>query len=375
MGDWGSALWGAVIGALVGGMAERSFFRPVDRMAHLVRRLWGRWRDRRFLERLDVDGEFLVAGDDERVFVYQFSPTGFDLALSVVPPRDLAAQMSAVDPVLRPVHPDRVQSLVDAKRAEIERTAGIWNESKFGVTSVNVENDDTSPRPLLALALHETDFATFTTIRQAWRTASGREALARFTNERLSTAVPGLSHSLGVNATVVTADKQLILTQRSGAISSERAQTHISVNEGMTVHDLTNRRPDPVRALKRGIHEELGIPESDIPDESITIHSLILDADRYQWAFLAHVDLSRTVEPSPWTAARVRLARVTGRAADKWENGSIRTVPFSAERVQHELLDPQGWIAHGWVNLLLTAMAAFEHQRDAFLDLAITRRQ
>ena len=188
----------------------------------------------------------------------------------------------------------------------------------------------------------------------------------------LGEALPGLSHSLGMNATVVTADGRVLLTQRSGVTNSGRVATHISVNEGVTVHDLTSGRVDPVKALKRGIWEELGIPENDVPDECVTVHSLILDTERYQWGLLAHVDL-RHARASTWTAGRVFQARATGQAVDKWESGVLRAPDFTADVVLEELSDPTGWIAHGWANLLLSGMLAFTSRRDDFLELSTGR--
>jgi len=370
MEQFGAGLIGALLGAAVEGVG-----RPIGRVRDAVAQWRLRRREEKFLAELELDGEFLVAGPRERVFVYQFSPAGLRITTNQVMSGPPGAEVARLEPDLRPVPPELLQSMIDAERKAIEVDPRAWNEETYGITRVSVMNDvnDPDPRPHLTLDLHRSDYATFNVIGKAWKTAPGRAVLERFTLEMLGEVLPGLSHSLGMNATVVTADGRVLLTQRSGVTNSGRSATHISVNEGVTVHDLTSGRVDPVKALKRGIWEELGIPESDIPDECVTLHSLILDAERYQWGILAHVDLRHT-PASPWTASRVFQARTTGQAVDKWESGRLRAPDFTADVVLDELSDPTGWIAHGWVNLLMSGMLAFTSRRDDFLKLSARRR-
>lgn len=68
-------------------------------------------------------------------------------------------------------------------------------------------------------------------------------------------------------------------------------------------------------------------------------------------------------------AAAVLAKRQIGDARDKDENTSLEIVAWDPGAVLERLQDPSSWVAHGRLNLLLSAMDAFPHQREAFADL------
>ena len=97
----------------------------------------------------------------------------------------------------------------------------------------------------------------------------------------------------------------------------------------------------------------------------------IFDVRRYQFGLLGHVDL----RGSGIDAARILSSRRTGRARDKAENVHVAVVPWTAPAVLEMLRDPLDWIAHGWLNLALSAVESFRGDHEAFeqlLDLATT---
>lgn len=320
-----------------------------------------------------MDGEFLTIGAArERVFVHQFSPRGFDqshLHTRLVSAAPLPELLSRLPDQLRPVQAFEVNDRIRDQREKIEDNPNAWNEEKFGLTAVHIFRDSRYDEPNLQILFHNTDYATFSVITRAWAEYTReRDCADMLTADRLRQVLPGLSHSFGVNATVVTDDRRLLLTTRNGKISSNRQLTHISVNEGMRAADVSAAgRPDPYLTLRRGIHEELGIETTNNPG---TFHSLILDANRYQWAFLGHVDLAGT----GWDAARVHAARAAGRSIDNWETDVVRDIPFTLDAILQELTDQDAWIAHGWVNLLLTAFYEFPGKHDQLLNVLATVR-
>ncbi|MGI5994151.1 MAG: hypothetical protein ACOX8C_04385 [Saccharomonospora viridis] len=258
---------------------------------------------------------------------------------------------------------------VEQERRRIAESLTAWNEDKLGVAAVHVRRDARYDDPHLAVDFFRTDYATFSVVTNAWREhVESRELAELLPAERLRHVLPGLSHSFGVNLTVVTADNQVILTRRNPQISSSRSATHISANEGMRADDLRAGRPDPFKTAWRGVDEELGI---DVDESRIVFHSLILDANRYQWALLGHVDLSGT----EWDSATVLASRAAGVAVDDWESDRLRMVPFTVDSVVKELADESSWIAHGWVNLLLSAMYAYPSRRGRLIDVAAQRRR
>ncbi|CAM02105.1 hypothetical protein [Saccharopolyspora erythraea] len=356
-----------VVGAGMGAFAERVLGRPWDRhvMARM-RKLRARRKGRKAMRKLAVSGEFLTLGHArERVFVHQFSPRGFgrdhlDTKLVVAEP--LGERIERLPEELRPVAVAELPERIEQQRRRIEDDPSAWNEEKLGVAAVRVSRDPRYDEPQLRIHFHQTDYATFSVLTNAWAQHVRDLDVETLSAGLLREVLPGLSHSFGINATVVTADGRLLLTKRNARISSNRPLTHISVNEGMRADDLTAGRPDPYATLRRGIEEELGI---DIPPAAGVFHSLILDANRYQWAFLGHVDLAGT----KWDAARVKAARAAGRSIDNWETDAVRDIPFTFDAVVEELADHQGWIAHGWANMLLTALYEFPSKHDRLLDV------
>jgi len=325
------------------------------------------------LRRLQISGELLRVGhQSEFVFIHQFSPVGFDpdrLHTRVVPERALEDRIASLPDELCPMPASEVSDRVTQERRRLEESPTAWNEGKLGLSAIYLSREPQRDWPVLTLHFHETEYAAFSAIGAAWqRHVKGRDLAALLPAERLRSVLPGLSHSFGVNATVVTADGRVLLTKRSAATSSARPLTHISVNEGMRADDLDeNRRPDPYATLMRGIREEIGV---DVSAGQATFHALILDATRYQWALLGHVDLSGT----EWDAAKVLSARVVGRAVDNWETDNLRAIPFTVDDVIRELRDPSAWIAHGWVNLLLSAMYSFKSAHDRLLAVLTRTR-
>lgn len=182
----------------------------------------------------------------------------------------------------------------------------------------------------------------------------------------LFNGVPGLLNSIGLNATLVTDDDKLVLVKRNPRMSSGRSGWHISVNEGMLPEDcVRDGELDPRVGLVRGVKEELGI---DIDPRCVKIHTAMLDMRRYQFGLLGHIDLrgSRT------SAAHVQRARMLGNAKDKSENARLSFIDWTYEDVRSKLLETE-WIAHGWLNLILSAIQHFPSHRDELSDLLTDR--
>lgn len=356
--DWILLLLGAVVGAVVSIAAERLRWAVWDRwLGRKLRFRWTRYRGVRALRYQPIAGEFIVVGKRrEHVYVYQHSPAGFDggrLICRLAPERSVDESLEELPDELRPIPTRSVTRRIAMMRKELESSPSSWNEKKFGLTALHVGHHPDDESPLLHLDFHPSDYATFQVMTRSWHAfTEGRDLAKLLTSARLRSVLPGLSHSFGINATVVTADGQLLLVDRSGETRDARTNVHISVNEGMRVDDRDEQnRPDPYRTLRRGIKEELGFD----PETAGTFHTLICDAGRYQWALLGHVDLRGT----NWTAAAIRAARGVGVARDAWEAERIWPEPFTPRRVLELLTDREPWIAHGWLNLLLSGIYAF----------------
>lgn len=361
--------WGALTGGVVGVVLERLLGPPIDSIVLRSSRKFTRQRSERLLKKANIDAAVLPVGDDF-VYVHAFNPAGLTIRTRTLPDQNWAQRWEDLPEDLRPAEPQLLLDQLTAVRKEIKCDSSQWNEERFGLARIHHGRDDSKDRPTFELKFHPTDYAASNVMRRWYMERRGPDRLLSMPHDDLSRVLPGMSHSFGVNATVLTADDHLILVRRSSRSSSARVKRHVSVNEGMNATDVDSYgNPDVVSALIRGLDEELGLKQ--VAHDQVTFHSFILDATRYQWALLGHVDLRDT----DITAADVDVRRKAGLSADAWENQRIYAIPATPKAVLDELTNQNDWIAHGWTNLLLSAMTLFpERQNDFMAKFLRTRR-
>ncbi|MBD7919951.1 hypothetical protein H9657_16895 [Cellulomonas sp. Sa3CUA2] len=329
----------------------------------LVRQRFRR-RARRRLERLGTHGD-LIRRADECLYTIEFVPDGWrhdDLQVKHRP-RELSRALTRADPRHLPTSASGLLAKIEAER---ERLAGPdadgWNGDSLGVEAIRMSRVGTEERPNLVLTLVPSDFAAAQVCSALWQErfdADGTEPPAGLDLDR---PVPGMVHAVGLNATVVTDDDQLILVRRSSRASSGRSGWHISVNEGMQDRDRDARNAlDPHLGLVRGVAEELGV---DIDTENVRFHTAMWDLRRYQFGLLGHVDL----EGSGITAADIVLARRHGLAQDKFENSRLVVIPWTLDSVA-KVLAEDDWVAHGWLNLVHSAISTFGARAEQMYEL------
>lgn len=364
---WGLDFWvGAIIGALLGVIAERVFGTPIDalirgRKTHLISK-----KSEHLMKLVGANKKLLHVGD-ELVYVRSFCPAGFQFNSRITAEdRPWYLKIKDVPEHFRSFVPTDGESLerdIEAEREAIASDPGRWNERKLGVDAVWDSRDPQTGRAILDIGFTPSDFASSNVIGDWWQKNVSTEMLDALDDNDLSRVISGMSHNFGLNATVRTSDNKLLLVERSGRISSGRKKLHISVNEGMQASDIdANNRPDLIGTLIRGTQEELGIK---VLAQDITLHSLILDASRYQWAVLGHIDLrERGV-----LASDVIEARMASAAEDWWENSKIFPIDCVPNVILEKLKNPAAWIAHGWVNLILSSAIMFPDHQSDFLSL------
>jgi hypothetical protein len=369
-------LYGLLIGGLCGVLLERAIGHPID---HFVIRpistAWRHRRNRKTGSTLGVDDELIVVAGSA-LFVHQFVPRGFahrlitaqvDSAHSGIEQRLRASSMAGLMP-----QPEVLEERVKAWFDLLEADPHYWNGSSLALTRCDVTRVGDSEDSALNLVFRDGDYATLCAIDEQWKSIdiNARRAMD---GDSLRKVDPLLSNSFGLNCTIETDDGAVLLTRRSELARDGANRAHISFNEGLSALD---RRPgggvDILGAFARGMHEELGISASQIPDftDRLTVHTLMLDVDLYQWGLLAHLDLDGT----RITSDTIRISRNLGAAPDDWEAAEIWTLPFSnsADSVLAELKHPRPWIAHGLLNLALST--AHRHPaRAGDIRLALAR--
>lgn len=162
-----------------------------------------------------------------------------------------------------------------------------------------------------------------------------------------------LSASFGLNLTIETSDGLTILTKRSSHSATE-GLWHSSLSEGLSPRDANqNGLIDLENAFWRGLGEELGLFNRDLPDETITVHSIVLSENRYDWSLLGHLDL----RGSGVLAEQIVRGFPRVSAHDAWEVGGFRLPGFTLEDFGYlkEEFDRQDeWVPEGMMNLCLS---------------------
>lgn len=372
-----SFVWGLVLGALVGVLIERLVGHPFD---HLILKptlaLLRRSRIRRLNSRLKVSGEVSIIRDSA-LFVHQFVSNGLDS-------KNLIAQMASEPVTLKERHEQSsmsqhfplvsdLSSRIDSWAMKLEADPHFWNGTSLALYRCDVSRTPRAEEPVLVMQFREENYATFCAIDEIWQSI-GTETRRSFDGDRLRQVDPLLSNCFGINCTVETADGQVLLTTRSTLARSWASHSHISFNEGLSSLD---RRPggvvDVLGAFERGFQEEIGVSIRELPDffNRLVIHSLVLDVDRYQWALLAHLNLENT----SLTSSKLSAMRSLGAATDDWEASDVRFISFSDSptAVLSELKSSRPWVAHGLLNLALSAIhrhpASADEIRDAVVSL------
>lgn len=347
------------------------------RATGLVIRRWVRARSRRRLRKMGNHDDMIWVSRTDAVYLHQFVPDGWDpdkiriQFQGEAPP--LAEELSRADPALLPQPADVMLGAVAETAAALDAHPSFWNGESLGVLSIrNALRTGEAELPVLTVRTYPSSHAATVVMSETWErefdAGLWREREKHFTRPQLQQmrdGLPGMLHAIGLNATLVTSDGFLVLTRRNPRMSSGRDGWHISVNEGMTRYDRHKNVLDPRVGLVRGVQEELGL---DISMDNVVIHSAIHDVTRYQFGLLGHIDLQGTTI----TADRVLAARKLALGRDKVENTHLEVIDFNAREVKRVLRE-DNWLAHGWVNLVLSAIHAMRSQEEEFTTLLHAR--
>jgi hypothetical protein len=320
-------------------------------------------RARKRLRTFGFKGDLIRRGL-EALYVIEFVPNGWKpehIIFKDGKAHNLAATLRLAEPSNLPVPADHLAEAIEAERVRLDDSPdGWWNGETVGVDVIQTGRIGAREYPVLTVTTFPSDHAAATVCSDLWKESFDADLIQLPQN--LDRPIPGMIHAVGLNATLVTADNQLILVRRASRAASGRTGWHISVNEGMQDADRNRQEKlDPHEGVVRGVHEELGIT---IPVDAVNFHTAMFDVRRYQFGLLGHIDLSRT----DITAADISVARMHGIAKDKFENSEIVAVPWDYEHVLAKLTE-HDWVAHGWMNLLHSAIAEFTPRSEELYRL------
>ena len=333
-------------------------------------RTWGMFIRQRFQRRASKRlrdlgrRDDLLRRGDEAMYVIEFVPDGWPAENIVFKQRSASSihdALRSADPSHLPDSVDSIVAAILAERVRLETAPdGWWNGETVAVGDIQTGRKGSHEAPTLTVETSASDHAAATVCSNLWMEHfdSGHGDLPA----NLDRPIPGLLHAVGLNATLVTDDGKLLLVRRSPRADSGRDGWHVSVNEGMQNIDRNIAgRLDPHLGLVRGVYEELGLR---ITPNDVRFHTAMFDMRRYQFGMLGHIDLRGT----GITAADAVLARKLGLSKDKFENSRLEIIPWRFTDVMIKLNEPN-WVAHGWLNLLHSAIASFTPHSNALYAL------
>jgi hypothetical protein len=180
------------------------------------------------------------------------------------------------------------------------------------------------------ISLHSSHYSAYRAAREQFEERSLEErslAVSRGVSA-------SFSHTFGVNATVETADGQLVLVRRSVVNESSVGQLSISVSENSNVYDVVEGAYDPTVTLLRGLEEELGLTAADLTGP-VVFHSLIGQIPDAQLSLSAHV-------VTALESSEVLQRHVS--ATDAHEAGGFVVIAFTPENIEQLLDEHPSWV-------------------------------
>jgi hypothetical protein len=177
-----------------------------------------------------------------------------------------------------------------------------------------------------------------------------RERYAQHANLRAA-PVPELATHWGVGLSVVTVDRQVLISQRGNTAVDPHVYFPAMAEGASRHHDAAaNGAPDHDHIAARGMREELGI---EIKPDQLTWLSFGANSVLCEYGLIGRVD-------TDMTAAEIEVRRTTGAAKDAWETRQLHAVPFNPVDVARFLSErSRNFSAFALIAILHTLMHEF----------------
>jgi len=201
-----------------------------------------------------------------------------------------------------------------------------WNGEKYHLSRIVISREPVREHMTLGLWLKPRDHYTGLATRRCLDNPIFRQ---KYVPNDWSMPVVGMSCSLGVDITVISADGYVFLTQRGQHQSVYPNIFHSSVSEAVNPsldRSSNGREPDLYRCACRGISEELGIHEPlDFSLSDILFLSFSVDTHYALYGLRGMVKVNKGAEEI--------LANWQAGVKDKIENQRLLAIPFTPEDV------------------------------------------
>jgi hypothetical protein len=201
-----------------------------------------------------------------------------------------------------------------------------WNGEKYHLSKIVISREPIREDMVLVLWFKPRDHYTGLATRRCLDDPAFRK---KYLTNEWDEPIVGMSCSLGIDLTVVSADGFAFLTQRGKNQSVHQNMYHTSVSEAVSPtrdRSATGREPDLYACARRGIMEELGLYETrDFSPSDIQLLSFSVDTHYALYGLRGIARVSRSAE---------EIQRIwSDGVKDKTENKHLFAVPFTPEAI------------------------------------------
>lgn len=203
-----------------------------------------------------------------------------------------------------------------------------WNGEKYHLSRIVISREPVHESMTLGLWLKPRDHFTGLATRRCLDDPTFRLKYG-IDEHDWSGPIVGMSCSLGVDITVISADGYAFFSQRGQHQSVNQNKLHTSISEAINPtldRSATGREPDVYKCAARGISEELGLAESvDFSLQDIQFLSFSVDTHYalYGLKGMVHVRKSAKDIMRCWQSG----------VKDKIENAQLIPVPFTPQDI------------------------------------------
>lgn len=319
-----------VLGALAGAIIQRYADRVLGWLESQV--FIRRTRSRSAALMAKESGKnFSFCGIRSSIFVAAFDPRGID-EKNIVATLQSESEWSHGDTEVD----DAYKELWIASKQhwqDMLESRKIFNGTKFGLKHYHQFRDGMNEASGLNLSFAQTDYLTQRTrtgVYQKLPANVRKSVLERQAND----VHPFFSNSFGVSLAVITLDGDMVFAERSHQTAVNAGKIACGVVEGMDERDVdrADGKPNPYVTAHRGLAEELGVNLNPGENRAISLHSLVLDTDYYEWSMLGVADF-RKVRNEKVTSGYVRELWASAKGRDKYELGTLVLVRFTPQDI------------------------------------------
>lgn len=177
----------------------------------------------------------------------------------------------SIERITNDISKEEIRELIEKKKKEIAEmflskcSQAFFNGEKYGIKEIKDRRVGNEEKPKIVITSIKTDYYTHSVMAAVYRELLKKGKLSSPDGlENINDYYPFLT-SMGMNVLLVIENrKKVVLTKRSKQlINMEEDQWHLSMNEGISITDLSIGGINLAGCVHRGLKEELGIDHNN----------------------------------------------------------------------------------------------------------------